>query len=56
MLAHAAAGYAEAAKATRRIETQQWHVLELREKVLAAVQDLEIRLEIEMRWIAGDED
>ncbi|KAJ7872565.1 hypothetical protein B0H13DRAFT_2349438 [Mycena leptocephala] len=47
MPAQAEGGYAEAAKATRRIETQRRHALELREKALAAVHDLEIRLGVE---------
>ncbi|KAJ7866709.1 hypothetical protein B0H13DRAFT_2236793 [Mycena leptocephala] len=53
---YAEGGYAEAAKATRRIETQRRHALELREKALAAVHDLEIRLGVEVRWMAGDEE
>ncbi|KAJ7868478.1 hypothetical protein B0H13DRAFT_2351364 [Mycena leptocephala] len=48
-------GYAEAAKATRRIETQRRHALELRVRALAAVHDLELRLGITVRWVAGDE-
>ncbi|KAJ7832588.1 hypothetical protein B0H13DRAFT_2370880 [Mycena leptocephala] len=52
-VAAAEAGYTEAAKATRRIETQRRHALELREKALAAVHDLEIRLGVEVRWMAG---
>ena len=55
MPAEAEAGYAEAAKATRRIETQRRHALEVRSKALAAVHDLEMRMEIGLRWIAGDE-
>ncbi|KAJ7736987.1 hypothetical protein DFH07DRAFT_870634 [Mycena maculata] len=47
--------YAEAAKATRRIETQRRHAQELRDKVLAAVHDLELRMSIEERWIEGGE-
>ncbi|KAJ6521652.1 hypothetical protein DFH09DRAFT_1251094 [Mycena vulgaris] len=49
------AGYAEAAKATRRIETQRRHALELRVKALAVVQDLKVRMGVEARWVAGDE-
>ncbi|KAJ7640901.1 hypothetical protein DFH06DRAFT_1137727, partial [Mycena polygramma] len=48
------AGYAEAAKATRRLEAQRRHILELEEKALAAVQDLEVRLAT-TRWVPGDE-
>ncbi|KAF8185590.1 hypothetical protein K438DRAFT_1907690 [Mycena galopus ATCC 62051] len=46
--------YADAAKATQRIETQRRHVLEQQAKALAAVQDLEVRLGVETRWVAGD--
>jgi hypothetical protein len=56
MPTQAEAGYTEAAKATRRIETQRRHALELREKALAAVHDLEIRLGVEARWMARDEN
>ncbi|KAJ7270013.1 hypothetical protein B0H12DRAFT_997107, partial [Mycena haematopus] len=49
-------GYAEAAKATRRIETQRRHVLEQHEKALKVVQDLEVRLGVTTRWVTGDED
>ncbi|KAJ7226507.1 hypothetical protein B0H12DRAFT_1205258 [Mycena haematopus] len=49
------AGYAEAAKSTRRIETQRRHALELQEKALAAVHDLEARLEITVRWVPESE-
>ncbi|KAJ6456048.1 hypothetical protein C8R45DRAFT_1056474 [Mycena sanguinolenta] len=49
-------GYAEAAKATQRLETQRRHALEQQTKALAAVQDLEVRLGVEMRWVAGDEN
>ncbi|KAJ6505360.1 hypothetical protein C8R45DRAFT_1051065 [Mycena sanguinolenta] len=50
-----AAEYAEAAKATQRLETQRRHALEQQAKALATVQDLEIRLGVETRWVAGDE-
>ncbi|KAJ7937722.1 hypothetical protein B0H13DRAFT_2226461 [Mycena leptocephala] len=50
------AAYADAAKATRRIEAQRRHALELQPKALAAVQDLEIRLGVATRWVAGDRD
>ncbi|KAJ7467356.1 hypothetical protein B0H11DRAFT_2306441 [Mycena galericulata] len=39
----------------RRGRTQRRHALELREKAIAAVQDLELRLEVETRWVAGCE-
>ncbi|KAJ6589573.1 hypothetical protein B0H19DRAFT_1249101 [Mycena capillaripes] len=51
----AAAGYAEAAASMRWIETQWWHVLELHAKVLAIVQDLEVGMGVQTRWIEGDE-
>ncbi|KAF8146816.1 hypothetical protein K438DRAFT_1990228 [Mycena galopus ATCC 62051] len=54
-LPSAAVAYAEAAKATRQIEMQRRHVLELQDRALAAVQDLELRLGIVTRWVAGDE-
>jgi hypothetical protein len=44
-----------ATSATRRIETQRRHAIELHSKTLAAVQDLEVRLDISARWTAGDE-
>ncbi|KAJ6603182.1 hypothetical protein DFH09DRAFT_1242728 [Mycena vulgaris] len=49
------AAYAEAAKATRRIETQRRHALELQAKILVAVQDLEVRLDVTRRWVPEDE-
>ncbi|KAJ6593718.1 hypothetical protein B0H19DRAFT_916404 [Mycena capillaripes] len=52
---HGTSGYAQAAQATRRIETQRRHAQELRDKALAAVQDLELRLEVESRWVPGGE-
>ncbi|KAJ7713835.1 hypothetical protein B0H14DRAFT_3523213 [Mycena olivaceomarginata] len=52
----AAPNYAESMKQTRRLETQQRHAYELVSKSLAAVQDLELRLGIASRWVAGDED
>ncbi|KAJ7326242.1 hypothetical protein DFH08DRAFT_916828 [Mycena albidolilacea] len=48
--------YAEAAKQTRRLETQRRHAGEVVAKNLAAVQDLELRLGIEMRWVAGGKE
>ncbi|KAJ7787126.1 hypothetical protein B0H14DRAFT_3095486 [Mycena olivaceomarginata] len=43
-------------KQTRRLETQRRHAYELVSKSLAPVQDLELRLGITSRWVAGDED
>ncbi|KAJ6586510.1 hypothetical protein DFH09DRAFT_1245702 [Mycena vulgaris] len=37
------------------IETQRRHALEVQAKALAAVQDLELRLEVETRWVRGSE-
>ncbi|KAF7347990.1 hypothetical protein MSAN_01751100 [Mycena sanguinolenta] len=54
-VAESDAGYAEAVKATRKLETQRRHLLEQQTKALAAVQDLEIRLGVSKRWVAGDE-
>ncbi|KAJ7738548.1 hypothetical protein B0H14DRAFT_3097444 [Mycena olivaceomarginata] len=51
-----APNYAESMKQTRRLETQQRHTYELVSKSLATMQDLELRLEITSRWVAGDED
>ncbi|KAJ7680000.1 hypothetical protein B0H14DRAFT_3101793 [Mycena olivaceomarginata] len=50
------ATYAEAAKQTRRLETQRRHTGEVVTKSLAAVQDLELRLGIATRWVAGGEE
>ncbi|KAF8128818.1 hypothetical protein K438DRAFT_2000099 [Mycena galopus ATCC 62051] len=50
------AGYAEAAKQTRRVETQRQHAEEVAHKSLAAVQDLEVRLGITTRWVPGSEE
>ncbi|KAJ7763245.1 hypothetical protein B0H14DRAFT_2403566 [Mycena olivaceomarginata] len=47
---------ASSMKQTRRLETQRRHAYELVSKSLAAVQDLELRLGIASRWVAGDED
>ncbi|KAJ7236754.1 hypothetical protein B0H12DRAFT_986328, partial [Mycena haematopus] len=46
--------YAEAAKLTRRLETQRRHALEQQTKALAAVQDLEVRLGVVVRWVPED--
>jgi hypothetical protein len=51
-----ASNYAESMKQTRRLETQRRHAYELVSKSLAPVQDLELRLGITSRWVAGDED
>ncbi|KAF8151123.1 hypothetical protein K438DRAFT_1624099, partial [Mycena galopus ATCC 62051] len=48
--------YADAAAQTRWIETQRRHAMELCAKGLAVVQDLEVRLGITRRWVAGDEE
>ncbi|KAJ6501407.1 hypothetical protein DFH09DRAFT_1335950 [Mycena vulgaris] len=53
--ADADAGYAEGAKATRRIETQRRHALEVQTRALAAVQNLELQLDVATRWVPGDE-
>ncbi|KAF8144404.1 hypothetical protein K438DRAFT_1992863 [Mycena galopus ATCC 62051] len=50
------AGYAEAAKQTRRVEKQRRHAEEVTHKSLAAVQDLEVRLGITTRWVPGSEE
>ncbi|KAJ6569171.1 hypothetical protein B0H19DRAFT_1209333 [Mycena capillaripes] len=55
MPAQADASYADAAASTRKIETQRRHALELQAKALAVVQDLEMQMEIEARWVEGDE-
>ncbi|KAJ7832527.1 hypothetical protein B0H14DRAFT_3087771 [Mycena olivaceomarginata] len=48
--------YAEAAKQTRRLETQRRHAVEVAVKSLAAVQDLEVKLDITTRWVPGCEE
>ncbi|KAJ7233282.1 hypothetical protein B0H12DRAFT_1028580, partial [Mycena haematopus] len=50
------ATYGAAAAQTRRIETQRRHALEIYSKTLDAIQDLEVRLDIKVRWRPGDED
>jgi hypothetical protein len=47
------ASYEDMTKATRRVETQRRHAMELREKALAAVQALEVRLSIHEHWTLG---
>ncbi|KAJ7078299.1 hypothetical protein B0H15DRAFT_924811 [Mycena belliarum] len=47
-------GYQRAAAATRAIETRRRHALELVDKALATVQELELRLDTE-RWLPGSE-
>jgi hypothetical protein len=49
------AGYAEAAKATRHVEAQRRHALEVEVRARAAVHDLELRLAVAARWVPGDE-
>ncbi|KAJ7818940.1 hypothetical protein B0H13DRAFT_2378621 [Mycena leptocephala] len=48
--------YAAAAAQTRRVETQRHHALEVYAKTLDAVQELELKLGVQMRWQQGDED
>ncbi|KAF8209728.1 hypothetical protein K438DRAFT_1959963 [Mycena galopus ATCC 62051] len=50
------AAYAEAAKQTRRVETQCRHAEELAHKSLGAVQDLEVQPGITTRWMPGSEE
>lgn len=47
-------GYAESSSQTQRIETQRRHALEVCAKTLAAVQDLEVRLDTTC-WVRGGE-
>jgi hypothetical protein len=49
------ATYTEAVKATGHLETQLRHTNKLQMKILAAVQDLEVRLEVVWRWVPEDE-
>ncbi|KAJ7814507.1 hypothetical protein B0H14DRAFT_3090103 [Mycena olivaceomarginata] len=46
-------GYQQNISATRRLETQQRHAMELRDKVLLAVQDLELRMDLRDQWTPG---
>jgi hypothetical protein len=48
--------YAESVKQTRRIETQRRHASKVFSRRLDAVQDLEQRLGIATRWVAGSEE
>ncbi|KAJ7776444.1 hypothetical protein B0H16DRAFT_1659785 [Mycena metata] len=50
------ATYTAAASQTRRIETQRRHAIELRDKTLAVVVDLEVRLNIAQRWEDDGDD
>ncbi|KAJ7748091.1 hypothetical protein B0H16DRAFT_1663553 [Mycena metata] len=50
------ATYAAAASQTRRIETQRRHAIEARDKTLAVVADLEVRLNIAQRWEDNGDD
>ncbi|KAJ7767067.1 hypothetical protein B0H14DRAFT_3509890 [Mycena olivaceomarginata] len=45
--------YQQNTSATRRLETQRRHAMELRNKILLAVQDLEIRMDLRNRWTPG---
>ncbi|KAF7359988.1 hypothetical protein MVEN_00725800 [Mycena venus] len=45
--------YQENLSATRRLETQRRHAMELRDKILLAVQDLEMRMDVRDRWTPG---
>ncbi|KAF8153711.1 hypothetical protein K438DRAFT_1987419 [Mycena galopus ATCC 62051] len=45
----------KAAKAKQQIEMQRHHALEVQDRALAVVQDLEVHLGIDTRWVAGDE-
>jgi uncharacterized NAD(P)/FAD-binding protein YdhS len=45
--------YQQNMSATRRLETQRRHAMELRDKILLAVQDLEIRMDLRHRWTPG---
>ncbi|KAJ6538073.1 hypothetical protein B0H19DRAFT_1213662 [Mycena capillaripes] len=55
MPAAADGSYAQAVQVTRRLETQRRHTLEVQTKALAAVQNLELRLEVESRWVQGND-
>ncbi|KAJ7016960.1 hypothetical protein C8F04DRAFT_1215277 [Mycena alexandri] len=54
--ADADATYAAVASQTRRIETQRRHAIEARDKTLAVVRDLEVRLDIARRWEDDGDD
>ncbi|KAJ7075730.1 hypothetical protein B0H15DRAFT_791447 [Mycena belliarum] len=49
------ADYEADARATRRLEAQRRHAIELHNKLLLAVQDLEIRMDVAERWVPGSE-
>ncbi|KAJ6599943.1 hypothetical protein DFH09DRAFT_901956 [Mycena vulgaris] len=51
-----AANYEEEAKTTRRLEAQRRHAMEMYERILLSVQDLEARMSIEPRWLPGSEE
>ncbi|KAJ7232098.1 hypothetical protein C8J57DRAFT_1091368 [Mycena rebaudengoi] len=53
MDASSESNYAEAAKRTRRLESQRRHTLELHAKALMAIHDLELQLDVAVRWTAG---
>ncbi|KAJ7321638.1 hypothetical protein DFH08DRAFT_1033595 [Mycena albidolilacea] len=46
-------GYQQNTSATRWLETQWRHAMELRDKVLLAVQDLELWMDLRNRWTPG---
>lgn len=51
-----ATNYESDATATRRLEAQRRHAMELYEKILISVQELEARLGIHPRWLPGSEE
>ncbi|KAJ7076917.1 hypothetical protein C8R43DRAFT_910591 [Mycena crocata] len=55
-VATAGGDYAEEARSTRQIESQRRHAMELHNKVLLAVQDLERRLGGVPRWVRGSDE
>lgn len=48
--------YEDDAKSTRRLEAQRRHAIELYEKILLSVQDLEVRMGIHPRWLPESEE
>ena len=48
--AEGAGDYETSSRQTRRLETERRHAVERRDKTLLQVQDLERRLEIQVRW------
>jgi hypothetical protein len=53
---HPTQDYVQNVSITRRQESKRRHALELRDNLLLAVQDLEGRLDIDDRWVAGSEE